>query len=93
MFMTTFGRFPSRLGLGLFVSLLATAPLAAAPGDAAAGQDDYKAIRDGAQYLQQARTNLTSFTGKFGGHRVKAIGSVHDALDELDMAVAAAKGK
>lgn len=87
MLMTTFCRFPGPLGLGLLVGLLAAAPLAAAPGDAAAGQSDYKAVRSGAVSLQGARDAAANAGNKFGGHKAKAIEAINTALGELDAAV------
>jgi hypothetical protein len=89
------GRSGLLIGLVPAALLLAAARAAADPGDAAANQDTYLAVRNGARSLLKADAVLKKANPIFKGHRNKARAQIQVALQELDRAVefAEANGK
>jgi hypothetical protein len=74
-------------GLALVAFVLGVQAAGADPGDAAAGQDTYKAMKKGAEALQGAKQSLEN--AKVGKtHRDDALKKVTEALTELDKGVA-----
>jgi hypothetical protein len=60
-------------------------------GKLASTQEKYPAIRGGAKKVIEAGKALDEGLDKFGGHRVKALKLLNEALDELEKAVKEAK--
>jgi hypothetical protein len=60
-------------------------------GKLAASQSKYPAIQGGAKKVIEAGKALDQGLDRFGGHRVKALKDLNEALDELEKAVKQAK--
>jgi len=63
------------------------------PSEAEAALKDYPALAAGHEHLLSARKVLDKGKEEFGGHRVKAIKLIDEALDEIKKAVKVADKK
>jgi hypothetical protein len=77
------------LMMGLSLAAFVTLPARglAGPGDHAANQNRYQAIKTGAVQLQRGFEALERADDKFKGHRRAAMDLIQEALTELDRAV------
>jgi hypothetical protein len=75
------------------VAGLALLGVAVPPTGAEAGLKDYPALAKGHDFLLDAKKVLEKGKEEFGGHRVKAIRLIDDALEEIKKAVKVADGK
>jgi hypothetical protein len=72
---------------------LAAVGVALLPEGAEAGLGDYPSLSNAHDSLLEAKKALQKGKEGFGGHRVKALQSVDDALEEIRLAVKFADGK
>jgi hypothetical protein len=63
------------------------------PAAAHAGLKDYPALAKGHEHLMEAKRVLENGKEAFGGHRIKAIKLIEEALEEVRKGVKSADGK
>jgi hypothetical protein len=72
---------------------LAAVGVALLPAETQAGLGDYPSLAKGHDHLLDAKKALEKGKEEFGGHRVKAIDKIDEALEEVKKAVKFADGK
>jgi hypothetical protein len=71
---------------------LAALGVALLPAASQAGLKDYPNLEEAHDYLVKARKALDGAKKEFGGHRVKAMERIDDALEEIRLGVKFADG-